>query len=152
MQKIKQKLLEECIRRQHSLMNDFKLRLHELKESEDDAADEELDGTRLGQQAQADSERTLLKTQLEFAANELEQLDHLKATADVVSHSAEPGAVVVTDALTFYISTSVEQFNVDGKTYVGLSVQSPLFQVMKGKRPGDTFAFNKTTYVINNIF
>jgi hypothetical protein len=149
---IKQKLLTECIRKQQSVIDDFNTRLQDLKESEYTAAEDELDGSRQGQKAQADSELNMLVTQLEFANSEKELLEKLQADIHAYTDVAEIGAMVVTDKITFFVSASIEQFSVDERAYVGLSIHSPLFQVMKGKREGDTFSFNKVTYTIKEIF
>lgn len=151
-QNLKEKLLTECIRKQKSIIHDFNLRLMELKEIEADAADEELDGSRQGQRAQADSELFLLTKQLDFAQREMEFLESLQSKVHSPAEVIEAGAVVVTDKLTFFISVSIEQFTVDGKLYAGLSVYSPLFLAMRGKRTGETFTFNRITYLINEIF
>lgn len=151
-QNLKEKLLAECIKKQKSIIHDFNLRLLELKENEDNATEEEMDGSRQGQKAQADSELSLLNNQLEFASKELALLENLQTKIRNPADVVETGAVVITDKLTFFVSVSIEQFSVDGQGYVGLSVQSPLFQLMKGKREGETFTYNKINYLINEVF
>ena len=40
----------------------------------------------------------------------------------------------------------------DGEEMMGLSTKSPLFQAMSGKKKGDTFSHNNTTYKIRDVF
>jgi hypothetical protein len=148
----KERILAECIRKQQSVIQDFTTRLHEIKENEENAADEELDGSRQGQKAQADSEFSLLNNQLEFAIGEMNLLENLQNKISSPMGRIDVGAVVVTDKLTFFISVSIEQFTVDGRPYVGLSTYSPLFEVMKDKKTGESFSFNKTKYTISEIY
>lgn len=149
---LKNKLLTESIKRQQSLINDFNTRLADLKVSERIAIEEELDESRSSQKAQVDSEVMLLNSQLQFAKKEMDVLRSLTSTKSSLVDHADLGAVVVTDKGTFFVSSSIEQFKVDGKTYFGLSTQSPLFNVMKGKQKGDRFSLNNITYSIKEIF
>ena len=65
---------------------------------------------------------------------------------------AEYGTVVKTDKETFFISVGVERFYVDDFPVFGISVQSPIYKVMKGKRVGDRFSYKGLTYRIEEIF
>jgi hypothetical protein len=65
---------------------------------------------------------------------------------------AEYGTVVRTDKETFFISVGIEEFNVDGQPVFGISVQSPIYRVMKGKKVGEHFTYNGITCLIEEIF
>lgn len=91
-----------------------------------------------------------LGKELNFAQREmffLNNLDPLK-TSDTV----EPGAVVVTNKLTFYISASIERFDVDGNEFFGISVKAPIYAEMAGLKKGAMFKYNETEYEILDIF
>ncbi len=49
------------------------------------------------------------------------------------------------------VSASIEEFTVEGKSVFGLSVHSPLYKEMKGKKVGERFTYNTTTYLIKEI-
>lgn len=145
-------MLEACIKKQQSLLNDFKARLKTLIESQGLGNEEEYDNNKLANIAQGIVEANALNDALDFANREMNQLLYLKSIHDDVHEKAEFGAVVVTDIATFFISTSIEQFDLDGETFIGLSIYSPLFLKMKGKRKGETLSYNGATYQIADVF
>ncbi len=149
---LKNKMLEACIKKQHSVLNDFKARIKTLMENEGLGNEEEYDNNQLANIAQGIVEANSLNDALDFANREMNQLLYLKSIHDDVHEKAEFGAVVVTDIATFFISTSIEQFELEGETFIGLSIYSPLFLKMKGKRKGETFFYNGVTYQIDDIF
>lgn len=149
---LKRKLLDECIRKHQSVIDDFNVRLNDLKESMKNANDEELDGGQIAQKMRMDAEALALINQRQFAVAEMELLQKLNFDNDALADQAELGAVVLTDKETFFVSSSIEQFDVDGKTYLGLSTHSPLFKAMEGKRKGDQFGYNKVVYTIEELF
>lgn len=61
------------------------------------------------------------------------------------------GALVETENASYYISISTPLFHENGKNLMGLSIQSPLFNRMKGKKAGDSFEFANHTYHILSI-
>ncbi len=149
---LKNKMLEACIKKQQSLLNDFKARIETLMENEGLGNEEEYDNNQLANIAQGIVEANALNDAIDFANREMNQLLYLKSIHDHVHEKAEFGAVVVTDIATFFISTSIEQFELEGETFIGLSIYSPLFLKMKGKRKGETFFYNGVTYQIDDIF
>lgn len=149
---LKNQLLELCIKKQQSLLDDFKTRIKSLVEREDLGNEEEYDNTQQANIAQSIAEADGLNNAMSFANQEMIQLEKLKATQAVLQHKAELGAVVVTDISTFFISTSIEQIAAGGETFIGLSVYSPLFQQMKGKSKGQSFFYKGITYQIADIF
>jgi hypothetical protein len=149
---LKKKMLEVCIARQQSLIDDFKNRIKTLLEPEGLGNEEAYDNNGQAITARQTEEVNSLSQALEFANREMEILLHLKAMQNTGQDQAVLGAVVVTNLHTFFISVSTEQFQVNDKTYVGLSTQSPLFQAMHAKRKGQKFAYNGITYKINDIY
>ncbi len=149
---LKNKMLEACIKKQQSVLNDFKARIKTLMENEGLGNEEEYDNSQLANIAQGIVEANALNDALDFANREMNQLLYLKSIHDDIHEKAEFGAVVVTDIATFFISTSIEQFDLDGETFIGLSIYSPLFLKMKGKRKGETFFYNGVTHQIDDIF
>lgn len=147
---LKEKLLKECIRKQLLLIQDFNNRLNDLKETERNFNDEELDGGQLAQKVQADTEVLILNSQLEFAEKELNILNSLINQVKNCSQ-VEKGSLVVTDKARFLVCVSIEQFNVDGIDYIGLSTESPIFNSMKGLKKGDAFSFKNQTYLIQEV-
>jgi len=88
-----------------------------------------------------------------------EQAERLEHERDVLGRfndklhqdTVQPGAVVLTDQRNFLVGVSVEEFECDGHTYQGLSVQAPLFKVLEGHRKGDTVAYQGVSYMITDV-
>lgn len=149
---LKTKMLEACIRKQGDLIDDLKTRIKELLETGPLGNEEEYDNTVLAQNAQNADEINSVNAALKFASDEMDVLNHLRSTLDRSCTKASPVAVVVTNQSVFFVSVSIEQFEVDGETFVGLSDKSPLFQAMKGKKKGQKFSYKGITYKITDIF
>lgn len=147
-------MLEECINAQQAVINDFDKRVWELKEEEALQENESYSLSKRSFDEQMMTEAASISKQLQFANEEMELLYKMQnQDGHLISHdAAELGAAVETDNGTFFVSVSIEHFSVDGKDFIGLSTKSPLFLRMKGKRKGESFAFNDTIYTIRDIF
>jgi transcription elongation GreA/GreB family factor len=148
---LKKKLLEACINKQHSLIEDFKARISSLLSSEGIGNEEMYDNSELSQTSQKAIEINSVNATLEFANQELEVLRWL-TTQEIKQHDkVELGALVVTNQGSFFVSVSAELINVDSDPFIGISVHSPLFLAMRGKKKGDSISCNGTSYKINDI-
>lgn len=88
-----------------------------------------------------------------------EQLEHVEADMarladinpavrlDVVQY----GAVVHTGKHHFLIATSIEEFDVKGTHYLGVSTKAPLIQALTGLKKGEEADFQDKTYTIKEI-
>lgn len=149
---LRQKLLDACIEKQRSLVNDFELRLESIARAQSPATQGSYESAELASHAEAVQEMKTLQEAHEFALRELQLLNNLKITQDISRDFASLGAVVVTDKATFFVCVSIEGFTVDGERYLGISTDSPLFNAMQGKRKGETFSCRGKTYQINDVF
>ena len=113
---------------------------------------EEYDNNELSQKAQASEELDTLNDQLRLATEEMTILESLFSSVSTQQTSVSPGAVVVTNRDTFLVAVSSEQFEVEGRTFNGISVKSPLYLAMKGKKTGEKFTYRGLTYKILAIF
>jgi hypothetical protein len=146
------KLLEACIEKQQMLIDDFNNRIKELLDVPGLGNEEAYDNEVIGQQSQRVAEVDTLNQALALATEEMDELQRLM-TISSTSHSVvEPGAIVVTDRDTILVSVSVEQFEVDGEPYVGISTRSPRYLAMKDKRSGDKFKCAGVKYEIVEIY
>jgi transcription elongation GreA/GreB family factor len=149
---LKENLLQACIIKQSFLINDFEKRLEAIKNDEVIDGNESYDQKDLALKSQQDDEQALLSKEMRFAKEEMATLQSLRSDVRTAHSQAELGAVVLTDQTRFYICVSIEQFQADGDSYVGLSVRSPLFQKMQGKKTGERFTWRKKKYKIIAIF
>ena len=149
---LKKKILKAARRKHELVINDFRQRIRDAMATDGGVNEEEYDNHQLSFNAGILSEVNLLNNELEFVNQELEELKKIENYSDTIHVRVEYGAVVRTDKSTFFVSTSIEQFEVAGNPILGLSVHSPLYQAMKGKRVGETFTYKKTSYTITEIF
>jgi hypothetical protein len=149
--RLRSKILEVCIQIQQSLLDDFNRRIVALLESNGFGNDEEYDNQVIAQQNQRNEEISGLLETRNLARKEMNELLRL-SRMEYTDHShAEPGAVVVTDRSTIFVSVSIEQFEVDGEPLIGVSTSSPLYQAMKGLKKGDGFQCMGIDYTITDV-
>ncbi|HEU5290441.1 MAG TPA: hypothetical protein VFU05_07365 [Cyclobacteriaceae bacterium] len=148
----KNALLETSIQKQQSLIADLTGRIKDLLHKEGLGNEDEFDNNVRSQEAQEAREIDSLNKELQFAKEELDTLRYLGNFRETIHCIAEPGAVVETDRSTFFISVSTEQLKVNGKTIIGISTGSPLYQAMKGKQSGQKFHCKGIDYKVVNIY
>ena len=144
----KNAILQASIEKQNELINHFEKREAEVNAdtfSQNESASQSED-RRAGKYELLKS----LGDELAFAQQELAYLNSLDVTKE--STNVEPGATVVTDKLTFFISTSSEKIEIDGVTIVGISTRAPIYANMRGLQKGNSFKFNETNYVIEDLY
>lgn len=144
-------MLDACIAKQQFLIDDFKERIRSLTAPEGLGNEEAYDHADLVSNSIKALEINTLNNELQFANEELALLESMRLTQDVARTRVAPGAIVVTNHGTFFISASVEKFSAGGQAYMGISTGSPLFQAMEGKQSGDQFFFKGVTYKIKDI-
>ena len=141
-------ILEACLQKQNDLIESFRSRLETM---ESDAF--EHDQTPSQSESRTAGKLELLNAvgkELEFAQREMEFLKNLDASK--VNTIVEPGAVVVTNKMTFYICVSIERFEVEGKELFGISFKAPIYAVMRGLEKGNSFKYNETEYEILDVY
>lgn len=148
---LRKKLIDACIAKQQLLINNFKDRIKTLTENEGLGNEESYGSEDTASNSAKAAEINALNNQLEFANRELELLESLRATQHVTRNRVALGAIVATNLHTFFVSASLENFEVNGRPYVGISTQSPIYQAMEGKSAGETFTFKGTRYEIRAI-
>ena len=144
----KKLILDACLKKQNDLIDNFKSR---LKSMESDVF--EFDHSPSQTESRAAGKIELLNAvgkEHDFAKREMEFLKTLDSEKE--NSIVEPGAVVVTKQLTFYISVSIEEIEVQGKSIFGISTKAPIYAVMRGLEKGAVFKFNETEYHIETIY
>lgn len=144
----KSQILDACINKQEELVNSFE---HRVNLTKADAFEQEHSASQTEDRKAGKVE--LLRTfekELGFVRMEMNYLKTISASK--TSTIVEPGAVVVTDKMTFFIAVSSEKIEVDGEIIFGMSTKAPLFIAMQGLKKGDIFEFNGTEYHIEGIY
>jgi len=147
----KAKILRESIMQQQKAIDDFQKRVNDIMAGEANERDE-YDAHQQSFKSETMTEVSLLSDQLHFANHELDELKHIQNYEHECHSIAEYGTVVKTDKETFFISVGIEQFYVGDQLVFGISVQSPIYRAMKGKRAGDVFTHRGVVYRIEEIF
>lgn len=79
------------------------------------------------------------------------KIDVIENTDFSVTDTVQPGAVVKFNNRRFVVCVSTTRFDVDGKTYMGISTQSPIYLAMVGLQEGDLFTHNGTEFEIQEV-
>ena len=141
-------ILQAYIKQQHELIESFKHREAEMKKdvySRNESTSQSEDRTA----GKMDLLRAL-GNEYVFVQQEMAFLDSLEATK--VNSVVEPGAIVVTDQITFFIGISSDKVEIDGATIFGISTKAPIYRSMEGLQKGNSFQFNETNYTIEEVY
>jgi hypothetical protein len=148
MNPIKQKLYDLCVQYAGQRVNTAQEAIRSAKESSESdtkssAGDKYETGREMMQQEIARNEQQL---------HEARKLLHAISRIPQKDYSAPvPGALVVTDQQSFYLSISAGQLELDGEIYFAISPSSPIGMKLAGLQVGDDFTFNQKTFTIEKI-
>lgn len=79
------------------------------------------------------------------------KIDVIENTDFSITDRVQPGAVVKFNNRRFVVCVSTTRFDVDGKTYMGISTQSPIYLAMIGLQEGDVFTHNGTEFEVQEV-
>lgn len=77
----------------------------------------------------------------------LSGLSSIEATDEV-----QLGDIVETDKGNFFVAVPADEFTIEGKTYRGISTDSPLYRALRGKKNGEVVTVNNNTFTLLNSF
>ena len=147
---LKKRILEESRSNQQLLRDDLTESVQERVESttqnEDDDFTDHFESTR----EEVMDEINLVAPQADAAQAQLQLLERMEA--ETLHEQVKNGSVVLTDNQNFFVSTSLPLFEVEGKPYLGVSTDSPIYHAMKDKKKGDSFMLNGVQYHIEDVF
>ena len=107
-----------------------------------------LDPEDYSHQYEAGEMEQLIRVQLNKARRQLDIMDTMDFSA---KKRVAPGAYVETNQFNCLVSFATAPFEVEGKTVVGISVESPIYTSMVGKRAEENFSYGGKTYQILQI-
>ena len=141
-------ILHASIIKQQLTLDDFEKEIqslqHELTTHEESASQEH--------QGSAEKNELLVRLDHEVGFLKKELMDLETIDPQKICNHVEPGAVVVTDQRIFFISTSVEQLEINGQSVFGISVKAPIYPSMKDKKAGDFFQYGGVNYHILEVY
>lgn len=79
------------------------------------------------------------------------KIDVIENTDFGLTDTVGPGAIVVLGDRRFIIAVSTTRFDVSGETYMGVSMQSPIYKAMAGLQAGDSFTLNGREMEIQDV-
>lgn len=146
---VKKKIWEACLEKQKSLATTTKEAMDQAQESaneEKGSMEEKFESFR----------EQLIRDRDMFARKLGEQLSGLDTLRQIdvnkTLSTVQPGSVVITEKQKFFVSIGLGELKIDGDIYFAISVQSPLYQQMEGKKAGDSFEFRNISHKIVNVF
>ena len=79
------------------------------------------------------------------------KIDAINATDFSETDIVRPGAMVAFNKRKFVVAVSTARFDLEGETYMGISVQSPIYKVIDGLQAGDTFVHNGREITLDEV-
>jgi hypothetical protein len=149
---LKRQIVDAGIRKQESLINNFRQRIADVMANDGNVNEEEYDSHSQSFKSEGISEVNLLNNELRFSVEELRELKRIECTDEHHPSAVQFSAVVETDRRTFFVAVSLEEFRAGHQTIFGVSVYSPIYKAMKGKKIGSSFSYGGITYQIEDIF
>ena len=146
---IKKQLYDKCMELLNIQLEKYRNEIKMVKDAlESDGAQSE----------EADTGKSEMLNEIEKYAKYLESTENLKAQLKQVdiSQSSETvgsGSLVETENNFFFIAVALGKIDIDdSKNYYSISTEAPIYNMLKGKKAGDSFSFNNLTYKIVNVF
>lgn len=80
------------------------------------------------------------------------KIDALEALDFALADHVRPGAVVSFNKRHFVVAVATSAFDCEGRSYMGISTQSPIFAAIDGLAEGDSFTFNGRKTRLDEVF
>lgn len=144
--KIVAHLLEE---KEASYKNMMQMQSSEMNAAETNSEDEDhmFDGGKTGQVLNRVEARSSVVEALQRDIDILSGIESIVPTEEI-----QLGDVIETDKGHFFVAVAADEFVVEGITYRGISVDSPLYKALRGKKNGDTITINENSFVLKNSY
>lgn len=81
-----------------------------------------------------------------------DNLQNLARATPVLQSKVGIGAVVLTNMQNFFVGASIPNFEVEGRAYVGISPDTPIYEELRDKKAGEEVRFQDRTYQIQEVF
>jgi transcription elongation GreA/GreB family factor len=103
------------------------------------------------EQAQAEIAADLSEAFDQPVHNHTDKIAALKTIDFGPKSEVVPGAVVKIGARHFVISVPTDRFECEGRTFLGISTQAPIYEALEGKRVGESCTFNGRELLVEDI-
>ncbi|HLV40149.1 transcription elongation factor [Xanthomarina sp.] len=145
---IKEQLLQACYSYVNKRIASYKYEIETIKESieNNDKSNDEGDDSGNGKLFND------LELNSQYLSDATKMLDVLNLiNFKTVNDNVVLGSLVKTTSNNFFIAISVGKIEIDGVSYLGISLNSPIGQLLKNKTVGESLSFNNNTFTISEI-
>lgn len=147
----KLQVLAECIKIQKAHVENARKAMNEAQESANEGDDSTEEKLYNSYREEMQNKRDMFARQFEVAMEDLNQLHQIVTSKEY--QKAEFGSMVETsDGAHYFISTSLGQIKVNGKTIFAVSALAPIFKAFEGKKKGDSFTFRDKVSTITDVY
>ena len=144
----KQKIVAACKKRLNEKLDTAQDDMRRLREAAGRNADDNMSETYESNQQEMLNEMQDMQEHFEFLEESAALFNRVDFSSDF--EQVKPGALVVTDKLTFLVGISGD-FDYDGKTIKGISTSAPIYEAMKDKKVGEEVTINSNTFKIKEV-
>lgn len=146
---LKTKLLDHC---QQTVGNRFQ----KIKQTIADIEESLFEESKSSAGDKHETGRAMLQIDRENAGKQLQEIESLQALAKKISISESSdyirlGSLVYTTSGTYFISISIGQVLVGRTPYFCVALQSPIGQLLAGKKKGESFLFNGKNITVTSL-
>lgn len=140
MQNLKQQLLEVC-------KNKVDQNITRLMESMDSLKTDLNSATKSSAGDKHETGRAMLQLEMEKIGEQLKHMESMKSVLKSLNIEQQSGKValgslIITDKLTYFLSSSIGQIDLNNKNYFAVSTHSPIGKQLLGKQVGEQISFN----------
>lgn len=137
---LKKKLFELCTEAVQQRIGNIRAAIKDAQES----ANEE---TKSSSGDKYETGRAMMQLEIENLNGQLNEAIKLKETLFSIRvnsemRAAEPGALVITDAASYFLTVSVGKLTLDHKDYFAVGMTTPIAQALAGSHVNDLVTFN----------
>ena len=98
----------------------------------------------------------MVQLEREKAGQQLRQIQDQYQILNKIKQHNNPtiiglGSIVITNKLNYFIAVSVGELRVDTTSYFGISTQTPIAQLLLGKKEGDIVEFRSDSFEILQV-
>jgi transcription elongation GreA/GreB family factor len=152
MLRLKKEIMLAAIASQKSIIHDYQRRIRNATYGDRNSHEAQYDNKTRTFEAEVLSEASLLIEQLRQASTDLQELGKVEKLGHANSGKASFGKVVKTNKRTFFIAVGMDDFEVNGQMISGISLHSPVYKAIEGKKQGDRFIVDGTIYHILDVY
>lgn len=144
----KQKIVTACKKNLNEKLDTTQDDMRRLREAAGRNADDNQSETYESNQQEMLNEMQDMQEHFDFLEESAALFNRLDFQSPL--DQVQPGALVVTDKLTFLVGISGD-FDFDGNTIKGISASAPIYEAMKDKKAGDEVKVNGNTFKIKEV-